>query len=736
MASDDSSGARPAAPIVIRIKLRYDDVEVMVQRFATNVGKSGLFLPTKSLQPIGAEIKFDLRLSDDTPVLLGLGRVKAATAPDPNNPKATFGMAIELMRVTPQSRALILRMLEQRRALGLPELGLPAAADIDAARRAEAASASVRDASVSGPLPAPPAPPASSEAPSPPPSAPGEALLTAPRRTTGPMAVAKVLAVAPLAPEPPRRKRVALQDLIESASGSVASVAAAVPGLDDEVDIAAAIVRARTLAGDVLDAELEALSEVVEATPRAISIQEASAELAKQLGGGTALRDHSARWAPPPVTAPAPAPVPSPPPAEAPVPDDAGEAAKADEPSSDPPLPNAPAPEDAEVEPAQTAGEIHQLHELDLEDGEHTELGEIPSAPGAFGPHGDPSEPSAADQARLAAADQALEPPADEAAPPPFDAGHEPGPEEFDDFEILAEADADDADLLAANGEQEASNSHIMLDRPRAMARPASEFDFAARLDLEDEGDMYIPLSPNEFAAHHAHDGVHEEFADRHAHDGLHGVFEDNPRIPPALLDSAGQALAAFDTGDESLDETGIETGIEPLEVTGDRSFDDPDEPRGRAPERVVQPIFDPEPSSSFTLAGVMTDPGDLEFPSMPGPDAAGANWPPRNPLAPGHREPAVPRHAPLPSVLHEAPMEDHELEHALQALDVDFDDLSIPEAISQVAPQLPHQPDPSKSRPTQILRPSSGRISGRPPAPVRPSTDGDDVVIELGDDE
>src|SRR4051794_13499659 len=136
MAADDSSGARSAGPIVLRIKLRYDDVEVMVQRFAANVGKSGLFLPTKSLQPVGAEVKFELRLADETPVLVGLGRGKAATAPDPAKPKATFGMAIELMRVTPQSRALILRMLERRKVLGLPETQLPMAADIDAARQA------------------------------------------------------------------------------------------------------------------------------------------------------------------------------------------------------------------------------------------------------------------------------------------------------------------------------------------------------------------------------------------------------------------------------------------------------------------------------------------------------------------------------------------------------------------------------------------------------------------------
>ena len=120
---------------MLRIKLRYDDVEMMVQRFAPNVGKSGLFLPTRSLQPIGAEIKFELRLSNDQPVLVGLGRVKLVQEPDPDNPKATFGMGVELMRVTRDSRDLILKMLERRRQLGLADAGVPTPADIDAARR-------------------------------------------------------------------------------------------------------------------------------------------------------------------------------------------------------------------------------------------------------------------------------------------------------------------------------------------------------------------------------------------------------------------------------------------------------------------------------------------------------------------------------------------------------------------------------------------------------------------------
>ena len=80
MGSDEP--ARPG-PVVLRIKLRYEDVDTLVHRFAPNVGRSGIFLPTRSLQPVGAEIKFELRLANDAPVLVGHGRVKLVREPDP-----------------------------------------------------------------------------------------------------------------------------------------------------------------------------------------------------------------------------------------------------------------------------------------------------------------------------------------------------------------------------------------------------------------------------------------------------------------------------------------------------------------------------------------------------------------------------------------------------------------------------------------------------------------------------
>lgn len=552
MAPDEPSGSRPA-PVVLRIKLRYDDVEAMVQRFAPNVGKSGLFLPTKSLQAVGAEVKFELRLVDDTPVLVGLGRVKAAKAPDPANPKAAFGMALEFMRVTRESRDVIMKMLERRKALGLPELAIPLPADIDAARRAEIDTAT-KDAPATA-VPTAPAPMIDS---APvltttlnPDSGP---VMTAPRRTSGPIAIAKLsAAVAALEPEAPRKKRAPVSEVIERASGPIAS-AVTVPGLDDDVDVGAVIARARTLAGGNLDAELDALREM-SAAPIEIGIEAASAELAKQLGGAPVTRDRSARWATPPSTISAPveaktvvppvdvppveattaappveakaekpaartreptrppepveartviAPVPRMreptkqplsamlPPVEAPLveaPDEVEPLLRRREPTrqplsamlppielrdSTPILDVEPDPEDEEaheVEADQIADEIHQLGDGDVEEVEHTQIGVIPDDPAAFEQHVFATEPGVnADLER--SLDQHLadaEAEADELGLARREDGVAEAEEEIDDFEILAEADAEDADLMSAHGEQEASGAHPVV------ARPASE---------------------------------------------------------------------------------------------------------------------------------------------------------------------------------------------------------------------------------------------------------------------
>lgn len=780
MAADEPSGPRPA-PVVLRIKLRYDDVESMVQRFAPNVGKSGLFLPTKSLQPVGAEVKFELRITDDTQVLVGLGRVKAAKAPDPAAPRAAFGMAIELMRVTRESREVILKMLERRRQLGLPEVGIPMPDDIDAARRAGAVDSSVKD-TASAAVPAPQQPFE---------SGPSEALLTAPRRQSGPIAIAKLNVVEALGPEPARRRRPAVHEVIESASGPIISVVS-VPGLDDDVDVGAVLARARALAGGNLDAELEALREVA-AAPLEISIEAASAELARQLGGKAVnKKDRSARWAPPPQSISAPVeakaepvpieakaePVPEPAPEPEPALDTAPSApaivpafVEDDEssPVHAPPVveakPQSPLIDDhvdpqafeerevsaVEVEPEQISDEIHQLGEEDFEEVEHTQIGATPDEP-AFQQHVFVTEPAAAAELERSLdqhlADAEAEADADDLGisgayampaaaaavlddvPQETDGEDDEDIDEIDDFEILAEADAADADLLSAHGEADAGEvapeprmpAQLVPDpEPELEPRP-SQADFVSRLDLSDE-----------FEAAPEADG-HGPLFDRNASfSELDAHLGD---LDPRHV-SAGHALAAFD---------------------------EPEEPSVRRSPYAAYPTGNPEDvdaDSQYTLAGDLPPP-DAEFdsphtgfgghrayeddedeidPQFPRPHSFDQS---DVAVTPAPRAPARDPYLLRPPAKVAAPApgpgdEGYDLETALEALDVDLDELSVPHERPSADP-LPRAPSvSSRSRAPSVRPPSqqraASRSSGSLKIPVRPTTD-DGVLIQFDDDD
>lgn len=879
MAPDAPSGTRPA-PVVLRIKLRYDDVEALVQRFAANVGRSGLFLPTRSLQAVGAEVKFELRLADDKPVLVGLGRVKAAKAPDPEHPRAAFGMAIELMRVTRESRDVILKMLERRKAIGLPEVGIPMPADIDAARRGEVVDTSVKDATATA---VPEAATTIDSAPiltTPRASPDSVPVLTAPRRISGPLAVAKVQAFAPLQPELPRKQRAAVHDVIERASGPVAALPVTVPGLDDDVDVGAVLARARALAGDGLDAELEALRDGF-AAPIEISVEAASAELAKQLGGAAITRDRSARWAPPPSTVSAPgddpaddaaavppeapadaavaeavveapaeaaaveaaveapaveapmeaaveAPVEAPveaAPAEAAPIEAAPEAVMVDREPSAPMIARdaAPEPDDddepsEEVSPEQIADEIHQLSDADFEEVEHTAIGGMPEAPRGddapigFEQHAFATEPAATldlersiDQHLAEAEEDDLELAAQLAATPavavplgsgdleiPSDdelarlddaapaAAYEEPPledepiEEIDDFEILAEADAADEDLLTSDGEADASGGHDpapLAEPPEnefaseyqvALAAPAYELAAEAAFAepapapahveapyslppepyVEPEGAYAEPEAPYSLPPEEEPSSAYR--APEPAYEAPPGPSYPRARAPARPADeppprlSESDFVARLDLSDqfeavpehdaygrgESLSELDAALGgLDPDAVSAGHAlaaFDD-EEPDGDPRYREPPEPGDLDADSQYTVAGDLPQPSiDFEPPSTPGRVRRAPQETPPAGFPPLHSFDASDVIQAQPHPERGAAADGYDLETALEALDVDLDDLSVPHAPTELAAATPRSvPRAPSGLPSSRQFPRPG--SALPPSQPRP---------------
>src|SRR6185369_5653488 len=210
------------------------------------------------------------------PVLVGLGRVKHVKPFDAARPKAAFGMSIELMRVSREGREVIIRMIERRRAMGLPDVAIPIPEDAEAARRNEVetqpraeSSGIVREAMA--PIPSMPV---------------HEQVLTAPRPASGPIAIARDersgrISVPVLAPEPSRPRRPHVQEVINKATELSARIQVVeAPELDMQVDLEKVLSRARALAGGDLEGELAVLREAA-AAPIEISVEAASAELAR-----------------------------------------------------------------------------------------------------------------------------------------------------------------------------------------------------------------------------------------------------------------------------------------------------------------------------------------------------------------------------------------------------------------------------------------------------------------------
>lgn len=337
MATDD----KPTAT-VLRIKVRHADVDVFVERFASQVTRSGVFIPTRAPKPIGTEIRFEIRTADDRPVLVGQGKVRLTRPHDPAHPRVVAGMAVELQRVGRDSRDVLLRMLEIRKRRGLvdgPE-GMPLPGDPEHEERDEVTVARAPRPRPTSAQPEPARPRAASVAPpvvavvepSPPvaraPAPPPEAEVAAP----------------PIAPSPPVASAPALTPLVARVRAvlDLSTIPAPPPAPDLDLDdwpeasqpLDEVLVRARALLElGGADLDLEAL-----AAPVAIDAAEISAAAEVALGrplrsGRSAVAESPlpAPAAPPPVETPS-----APPPVETPSAPPDVDAVAAAEPSHDP----------------------------------------------------------------------------------------------------------------------------------------------------------------------------------------------------------------------------------------------------------------------------------------------------------------------------------------------------------------------------------------------------------------
>ncbi|MDF1563471.1 MAG: TIGR02266 family protein [Deltaproteobacteria bacterium] len=105
------SGDRVAVGLVVRLK--HGNIDEFIERFAVNLSPGGMFVQSRSPQPVGTEVRFEVHIAGGLPVLRGSGTVAWVR---PEGVEGPSGMGITFTVLDPHSQTLVERMLALRGA--------------------------------------------------------------------------------------------------------------------------------------------------------------------------------------------------------------------------------------------------------------------------------------------------------------------------------------------------------------------------------------------------------------------------------------------------------------------------------------------------------------------------------------------------------------------------------------------------------------------------------------------
>ncbi|WP_342376544.1 TIGR02266 family protein [Myxococcus stipitatus] len=96
------------------VKLKHESVGSFAEEFATNLSPGGMFIRSRTPQPVGTPVKFEVQIAGGVRVLRGTADVRwIREVGDPSGPP---GMGLQFQELDPASRALVDMMLLQRGA--------------------------------------------------------------------------------------------------------------------------------------------------------------------------------------------------------------------------------------------------------------------------------------------------------------------------------------------------------------------------------------------------------------------------------------------------------------------------------------------------------------------------------------------------------------------------------------------------------------------------------------------
>ncbi|RKH75408.1 TIGR02266 family protein [Corallococcus sp. AB032C] len=94
------------------VKLKHESVGSFTEEFATNISPGGMFIRSRTPQPVGTPVRFEVQIANGVRVLQGTATVRWVR--DVNDPAGPPGMGLQFQELDTASRALVELMLQRK----------------------------------------------------------------------------------------------------------------------------------------------------------------------------------------------------------------------------------------------------------------------------------------------------------------------------------------------------------------------------------------------------------------------------------------------------------------------------------------------------------------------------------------------------------------------------------------------------------------------------------------------
>ncbi|HZI63848.1 MAG TPA: TIGR02266 family protein, partial [Thermoanaerobaculia bacterium] len=104
-------------PLAAEARVEFETFSGFLSEMAANLSLGGMFLRTRYLKPVGSELRFELRLADQQPLVAGRGEVAWIRWKD-DGPRRRAGMGIRFLDLDTASRELVYRVVDEHLKAG------------------------------------------------------------------------------------------------------------------------------------------------------------------------------------------------------------------------------------------------------------------------------------------------------------------------------------------------------------------------------------------------------------------------------------------------------------------------------------------------------------------------------------------------------------------------------------------------------------------------------------------